>query len=294
MTTIINDNTFTKTIDSDMSDREFQRLSEFIYSECGIKMPPAKKIMLSSRLQKRVRKLQMSSISEYCNYLFSPQGIENEVIHMIDVVTTNKTDFFREPKHFNYLVQKALPGLLSGEVYEIGNKLMVWSAGCSTGEEPYTLAIVLKEFAAAYPEYRLDFLILATDISTRVLQKAKLAVYVDKIVEPIPDELKSKYLLKGKDKKKGLVRMAPEVRDSVKFRRLNFIDSDFGMREQLDIIFCRNVIIYFDRATQEKLLNRFCSHLNPGGYIFLGHSESLNGLNVNLIQVAPTVYRKPA
>jgi len=293
MTTIINDNTFTKTIDTDLSDREFQRLSEFIYSECGIKMPPAKKVMLSSRLQKRVRKLQMSSISEYCNYLFSPQGIENEVIHMIDVVTTNKTDFFREPNHFNYLVQKALPALLSGKMYGIRNKLMVWSAGCSTGEEPYTLAIVLKEFTETFPEHRLDYLILATDISTTVLQKAKLAVYVDEKVEPIPDELKTKYLLKGKNKKKGLVRIAPELRDAVKFRRLNFIDDDFGMREPMDIIFCRNVIIYFDRATQEKILNRFCRHLNPGGYVFLGHSESIHGLNVNLVQVAPTVYRKP-
>ena len=201
MTTCINDNVFAKTIDTYLSDREFQSLSDFIHNECGIKMPPVKKVMLSSRLQKRARKLQMSSISEYCKYLFSPQGIEKEVIHMIDVITTNKTEFFREPKHFNYLVQKALPALLSGKMYGIRNKLMVWSAGCSTGEEPYTLAIVLKEFAKTSPGNRLDFLILATDISTTVLQKAKLAVYVDERVEPIPDELKSKYLLKGKNNK---------------------------------------------------------------------------------------------
>lgn len=275
-----------------LSEREFTRLSEFIYSECGIKMPPSKKVMLQARLQKRLRALDMHSMSDYCSYLFSPEGIENELVHMINVITTNKTDFFREPKHFDYLVQKAIPDLIAGQGSGVRSRLMVWSAGCSTGEEPYTLAMVLKEFAETYPGFRFDFLILATDISTKVLEKAKLAIYDHVQIEPVPPVLRKKYLLRGKSSKKGLVRISEDLRSQVRFRRLNFLEDDFGMREPMDVIFCRNVIIYFDRPTQEKLLNRFYRHLRPGGYIFTGHSETLHGLNVPLVPVAPTVYRK--
>jgi chemotaxis protein methyltransferase CheR len=276
-----------------LSDRDFNRLSEFIHNECGIKMPASKKTMLQARLQKRLRALRMPSMSEYCNYLFSPAGIENELINMIDVVTTNKTDFFREPKHFDYMVQKALPELMAGKGVGIRHKLMVWSAGCSTGEEPYTISMILSDFVDKYPVFKFDFLILATDISTRVLDVAKRAIYDNEKVAPVPPEMKKNYLLRGKNDKKGQVRIVPELRNVVKFRRLNFLEGNFGMREPMDIIFCRNVIIYFDRATQEKLMNRFCQQLSPGGYIFIGHSETLHGLDVPLVQVAPTVYRKP-
>jgi chemotaxis protein methyltransferase CheR len=276
-----------------LSDRDFNRLSEFIHNECGIKMPASKKTMLQARLQKRLRALRMPSMSEYCNYLFSPAGIENELINMIDVVTTNKTDFFREPKHFDYMVQKALPELMAGKGVGIRHKLMVWSAGCSTGEEPYTISMILSDFVDKYPVFKFDFLILATDISTRVLDVAKRAIYDNEKVAPVPPEMKKNYLLRGKNDKKGQVRIVPELRNVVKFRRLNFLEGNFGMREPMDIIFCRNVIIYFDRATQEKLMNRFCQQLSPGGYIFIGHSETLHGLDVPLAQVAPTVYRKP-
>jgi len=276
-----------------LSDREFNRLSEFIHAECGIKMPPSKKIMLESRLQKRLRKLELKSYSEYCEYLFSPMGIENEIIHMIDVVTTNKTDFFREPSHFDYLVQKALPELIAKHGAGVRRKLMVWSAGCSTGEEPYTLAMVLSEFAEMAKGLNFNYLILATDISTKVLEKAKFGVYKSDRAEPVPMDIRKKYLLRSRDKAKGLVKIIPELRGVVKFRRLNFLEGDFSMREPMDIIFCRNVIIYFDRLTQEKLLNRFCQHLSPGGYVFLGHSETIHGIDVPLAQVAPTVYRKP-
>ena len=277
-----------------LSDRDFSRLSDFIHTECGIKMPPAKKVMLQARLQKRLRKLGMSSMSEYCKYLFSPAGVEHELIHMIDVVTTNKTDFFREPRHFDYLVQNALPDLVAGEGAGTRRRLMLWSAGCSTGEEPYTLAMILRDFADKYPKFKFDFLILATDISTRVLDIAKKAVYESEKIIPVPPEMKKKYLLKGKNARKGLVRIVPQLREAVKFRRINFLEDNYGMRETMDIIFCRNVIIYFDRKTQEKLMNRFARHMSPGGYVFVGHSETLHGLDVPLVPVAPTVYRKPA
>lgn len=274
-----------------INDRDFARLSGFIQSEYGIKMPRVKKVLLEARLRKRLRVLGMHSYSEYCDYLFSPEGIENELIHMINVVTTNKTDFFREPKHFDYLVQTALPELINRYGATIGRRYNIWSAGCSTGEEPYTLAMVLNEFAGKQQGFY--FSILATDISTKVLESASLGIYKEDAVVPVPTALKMKYLLRSKDKRKDLVRIAPELRSLIRFRRLNFMDSDFGMKAPVDIIFCRNVIIYFDRPTQEKLLNRFCHHLIPGGYLFTGHSETLNGLGVPLVSAGPMVYRKP-
>lgn len=273
-----------------LSGKDFSRLSSFIYEQCGIKMPPAKKTMLEARLQKRLRALALPSFSDYCDYLFSQEGLRNELIMMVDLVTTNKTDFFREPDHFSYLVNTAIPEWQN----KTGGRrpLHIWSAGCSTGEEPYTLAMVLSEVAAAQDGF--SYQIMATDISTRVLEKARKGVYDEERIDPVPMQLRRKYLLRSKDRTNPLVRIAPELRARVRFGRLNFMDSDFGFREQLDIIFCRNVIIYFDRQTQEKLLNKFHGHLRTGGWIFMGHSETLNGLDVPLVQVHPTVYRKLA
>jgi chemotaxis protein methyltransferase CheR len=270
-----------------LTEKDFSRLASFIYDQCGIKITDSKKLMLEARLQKRLRLHSFSSFADYCDYLFSPEGLSDELVHMIDVVTTNKTDFFRESGHFDYLSRKAIPDLVVN-----GNKrnIMVWSAGCSSGEEPYTLAMVLSECGADLPDF--NFLILATDISTRVLDKAKLAVYDDERIEPIPGPLKSRYLLRSRNPQNRVYRIVPELRQHVQFRRLNFMDSDFGFRETMDVIFCRNVIIYFDKATQERLLSRFCQHLSPRGYLFLGHSETLLGMDVPLTQVAPTVYRK--
>lgn len=274
-----------------LSDSDFKHLSEFIYKEVGIKMPLTKKTMVEARLQRRLRHLSMGNFKEYLNYVFSQQGFENEIIHLIDVLTTNKTDFFREPQHFSFLTETALPDLI--ETYNTGVRkpLMLWSAGCSTGEEPYTLAMVLSDFSEKNYNNSFKFKLLATDISTRVLDKAKKAIYDEEKAAPIPPHMKKRYLLKSKDRKKGLVRMAPEVRALINFRRLNFMDSNFGFRETMDIIFCRNVVIYFDKKTQEQLLIKFSRHLQPGGFLFMGHSETLNGLNVPFYQVAPTIYR---
>ncbi len=273
-----------------LSDKEFSRLSEFIHDSCGIKLTPAKKVMLESRLAKRLKNLGIHSFRDYFDYLFSPQGMQNELVHMIDVVTTNKTDFFREAAHFSYLVNKAVPELIS--LYGAATKrtLNIWSAGCSTGEEPYTIAMVVNDLTEKYHEFR--YQVLATDISTKVLNIAGAGIYSEDKAEPIPDIIKKKYLLRGKNSQQGMVKVVPELRAMVKFRRLNFMEGDFGMRESMDIIFCRNVIIYFDKPAQEKLLNRFCRHLVPGGYIFMGHSETLQGMDLPLVPVAPTVYRK--
>lgn len=272
-----------------LKDREFSRFSSFIYDEVGIKMPPAKKTMLEARLQKRLKALGLNTFEEYADFVFSAAGKGDELIHLIDVVTTNKTDFFREPAHFDYLVKSAIPSLIDDRDAGIRNPLKIWSAGCSTGEEPYTLAMVLSEFTASNPGFRTS--ILASDISTSVLSKARNAIYTEDRVDTIPLQLKKKYLLRSKDTSKSLVRIAPQLRTMVSFRRLNFME-DFGLQDQMDIIFCRNVIIYFDKPTQERLLNRFHRQLVRGGFLFLGHSETLNGLNVPLHSVASTVYRK--
>lgn len=269
---------------------DFQRLSRFINKRSGIKVPPAKKTMIEGRLRRRMRSLGIDTYEDYCDFLFSPAGIESESGHMIDVVTTNKTDFFREPTHFTYLVDKVLPDLR--DRYGLGRRKMlhIWSAGCSSGEEPYTLAMVLSEFKEM--ESGFNFSILATDICTRVLEKAARGIYDHGRIEPVPMLLRKKYLLKSRNQRKALVKIAPEIRALVKFKQLNFMDEDFRIREPIAVIFCRNVLIYFDRSTQEQLLGRFCRHLIPGGYLFTGHSESLQGMDLPLDNIAATVYRR--
>ncbi len=273
-----------------MSPQEFDRLSGFIIDHCGIKMPPAKKIMLESRLQKRLRSLGMRSFKEYCELLFdSPEG-NGELVHMIDAVTTNKTDFFREPVHFQFLTETALPEFLTENAFGNRKKFVVWSAGCSSGEEPYTLAIVLNEFALEHPDFQHS--ILATDISTRVLEKARAGIYDQHLVEGIPLSYKQKYFLRSKDREKKLVRVVPELRARISFQRVNLMDENLIIPEKADAIFCRNVIIYFERATQYKLLSRLCQSLKTGGYLFLGHSETVHGFDLPLVRIASTIYRK--
>jgi chemotaxis protein methyltransferase CheR len=273
-----------------LSNKQFAALSVLIHRMVGIQLPQTKKVMLESRLRKRLRLLGMRTYSEYCEYVFSQGPDGPEMVQLIDVVTTNKTDFFREPQHFDYLVRFALPALAQEQGAGMSRPLRLWSAGCSTGEEPYTLAMVLAEYAEAHPGFFSE--ILATDICTEVLERAKRAIYKDELIAPIPLGLRRKYLMSSKDRDKGLVRIVPSLRQQVRFRRLNFLEGDFGMREPVDVIFCRNVFIYFDRPTQEAILNRFARHLSPRGFIFLGHSESINGLDVPLQQEAPTVFRK--
>jgi len=274
-----------------LSERDFRRLSAFIHDVCGIKMSGAKKTMLETRLRKRLRELRMDDYGAYADYLFSPEGMDRELVRMIDAVTTNKTDFFREPGHFQFLSARALPDFLNRSVSGRGPKLRIWSAGCSTGEEPYTIAMVLNEFASSKPGF--GFSVLATDICTTVLEKAKLAIFEEERIIPVPPELRRKYFLRSRDRKRRLVRVVPGLRSTVTFRRLNFME-DFEFREPMEIIFCRNVIIYFDRQTQEALIRRLCNCLAPEGLLFLGHSETLGGFNLPLEQVASTVYRKRA
>lgn len=273
-----------------MSIREYEQLSEFIRDRCGIKIPPAKKTMLESRLQKRLRALKISSFREYCDVLFRSSGGADEIVQMIDAVTTNKTDFFREPAHFSFLADIALPAFLGENTQGAGKAFAIWSAGCSTGEEPYTLAIVLSEFASRRPGFR--FTITATDISTKVLEKALLGIYDRNQAAAVPSPLMQKYFMQSRNRDKGLVRVVPELRSLVRFQRLNLMDENVMPPEAMDAVFCRNVLIYFDRETQYRILSRLCRTLKAGNYLFLGHSETVHGFDLPLVRIASTIYRK--
>jgi chemotaxis protein methyltransferase CheR len=275
-----------------MSNAEFRHLSEFVFDLCGIKMPPVKKVMLEGRLQKRLKSLGIGSYGEYCDYLFNAPDRENEFARMIDCVTTNKTDFFREPVHFRFVTDTLLPGFVNAAGADSSEKITIWSAGCSSGEEPYTLAMVLSDFASQCPGFQ--FSIVATDISNKVLEKARLGIYDEEQVACIPLHMKQKYLLRGKNRQKRLVRIVPAIRAQAQFRRVNLMDEKIMPQESLGVIFCRNVIIYFNRETQFRLIEKFCSYLKPGGYLFLGHSETIQGFTLPLERVTSTIYRKGA
>ena len=274
--------------DECISNRDYSRLCELIYREAGIHLGSDKKTMLEVRIKRRLKDLELNSYGQYCEYLFEQNGLKDEIVPLIDVVTTNKTDFFREPKHFEFLAEKALPEFSSQ--YRNGRPLLIWSAGCSTGEEPYTMAIVLSEYAETHPGFR--FRILATDISTVVLKRAALGIYPSDVVNPVPAVQKRKYFMRGREPGAERMRVVPELRRLVEFRRLNFMDGEYGVNEKVDVIFCRNVIIYFDRPTQERILNKLSHHLVPGGYLFVGHAETLHDMRLPVLPVAPSLYRR--
>ena len=287
-------------IPSLMTKQEFQAIGGFIQDKFGIRMPATKKAMLQSRLRKRLRAMNIYSYQEYQDYLFSPRGRKIEVPLMLNEVTTNKTEFFRESSHFDLLKQKILPAWMG----QTGGQrtFSAWSAGCSSGEEPYSLGMTLSEFTRIQPDF--DFQIIATDISEKVLHQARQAIYATDKADLIPLNLKKRYLLRSRDQEQELIRIAPELRNKITFNRLNLMD-DFSPQtnylpnqatnkigDKKDIIFCRNVIIYFERPVQEELFNKCCDCLRPGGYLLIGHSESLSGLKLPLKQKYPTIYQK--
>jgi chemotaxis protein methyltransferase CheR len=269
-----------------MPEAVFSRFSGMIQQECGIKMPASKKTMLEARLRKRLKALHLEDFEDYCDYVFGPGGFERELVHLLDVVTTNKTDFFREGVQFEYLQRAALPALLDRG---LRGPLRAWSAGCSTGEEAYTLAMVLEEFRAQRRGF--EYQILATDLSTRVLDAAARGVYRSERVEPVPGPLRSRYIMRSRNRAEGLVRVHPDLRARVSFQRLNFRDPAYDVGPPLDVVFCRNVLIYFDKEFQRELLLRLIARIAPGGYLFLGHTESIHGMGLPVIPVGFSTYR---
>jgi len=268
-----------------MDEESFERLSTYVTREYGIKLPSAKKTMLESRLNRKVKALGLNTYKEFLDFIFSEEGKQGELYNVIDLITTNKTDFFREAAHFHFLVNEHLPYLQKNGL----RNLKIWSAGCSTGEEPYTMIMALEEFRKQSPET--TYSILATDVSIRVIQTAFQGIYDIEKIAPVPIEFKHNYFLRSKTHPR-LVRVRPEYRKKLQFKRINFMDNSYGLNKaDYDVIFCRNVLIYFDKATQEKVITKFCTHLKPGGLLFLGHSESIIGMSLPLKQIRPTVYR---
>jgi len=277
-----------------LSQGEFGALAALIQERSGIHLVPSKKGLLEGRIRRRLIALGLSSFSAYCARVLGPQAAEDEIARMIDAVTTNKTDFFREPAHFPFLTDVALPGLLaasgaSSPLQGAAPAITLWSAACSSGEEVYTLAMVLAEALRAGQRFR--YTILGTDICREVLDTAKRAIYPETCVAPVPLALRERYLLRSKSREEGLVRIAPALRAHTQFSQVNLLSLAGGPR-QADIIFCRNVLIYFDRATQHRVLSGLCRALPPGGYLFLGHSDSVTGFDLPLEPQIPSVYRK--
>lgn len=272
----------------ELTDAEFKTISSYIEKNVGIKLPPVKRLMIQSRLFGRLKILKMKNFKEYIDHVFSSDdGVE--LTHMIDTLTTNLTHFFRESDHFDYMTNNTLPEFVSQ-----GKKnVEIWSAGCSTGEEPYTISIVMQEFMRKNPNKFASYSILATDISTKVLTKAANGVYPIQTIENITLDMKRRYFLKGKNQSENpLVKVKKELSDNITFHQLNFMDENFKFRKEMDIIFCRNVLIYFDKPTQKAVIEKFLRYLPVGGYLFLGHSETIFGMDLPLKTVFPMVFTK--
>ena len=265
----------------ELTDKQFERVRRLIYKLSGISLKEGKEALVRARLMKRLRALDMSGFEEYLNFVESRKGF-NELGLMVDVMTTNKTGFFREEEHFNYLGEMIMQGLKN-------RKMRFWTAACSSGEEPYSLGISLREEISDID--LMDIKILATDISTSMLEKARKAVYREEEIARLPPGLLHKYFTRARNISPNVYQVKDCVRKMVKVARLNLMDS-WPMTGPFDVIFCRNVMIYFDRQTQQELINRFWKLLRTGGHLFVGHSEGLSAISHKFHYVRPAVYRK--
>jgi chemotaxis protein methyltransferase CheR len=272
-----------------MSDREFALFRDLVHRETGIALGPHKRVLLEARLTKRLRALQLASFSAYHEYLRTHDASGEEHRRFVNAMTTNETAFFREPAHFEHLTATWLPGRRAAADAGGPRRLRAWSAACSTGEEPYSIAITLLDGLADFEKW--DVRILASDIDTEVLERATSGLYPLEAVTKLPHTVVHRHFQKGVGAREGLVRVRPDVRALVTFRRLNFLDEPWPIRTQFDLIFCRNVLMYFDRPTQANLVARLERMLTPHGLLVLGHAENLLGLASDMRRVTSTIYR---
>ena len=273
-------------LSAELTEAQFNEVSDLIKGLCGINLHDGKKELVKARLTKRLRQLHLGSFGEYLALVRSdPTG--SELIAMIDALSTNLTSFFRENEPFAHVVRETIPAIIRDAGPE--RRLRVWSAGCSSGEEPYSIAITLHE---NIPDLSLwDAKVLATDISTRMLTAARTGVYSAERIKTISPQLRSRYLECVQTKPDRMFRVNASLRNMVTFGRLNLMEN-WPMKGPFDIIFCRNVMIYFDKETQGNLVRRFWKLLRPGGTLYVGHSESLTGVEHQFRYVQPTIYRK--
>jgi len=277
------------TITINLTEKQFRLISDMIYRHCGINLHEGKKALVKARLAKRLRESNFASFDEYLDYACSPQG-QDEFTNLVDSISTNLTSFFREKIHLDYLADQFLPRVLQDKKKKKNRTLRLWSAGCSTGEEPYSIAITLLEKIPDPGEW--DIKILASDVSTRVLEKAQLGIYDQERIAPLNGQQRNRFMtvVHTGPLKEYMVR--PELKQIIRFRYLNLMDP-WPFKGPFDAIFCRNVMIYFDKPTQERLVNRFFQCLASGGLLCIGHSESLTGANHKFKYVMPATYAKP-
>lgn len=264
-------------------DGDFNRVKKIVYDYAGIDLNESKKNLVYNRLSKRIRFLNMQTFAEYLNYV-EAQG-ESEFVHLINAITTNLTFFFRENHHFEYLANTVIPGLVKAN--QSKKKIRVWSAGCSTGEEPYSIAIILKETVP--PGW--DAKVIATDLDSNVVDTGQRGVYQIDRLKGVTEERKKRWFLKGTGSQEGLVKVKPELQDVIEFGQLNLM-SEWPLKDAIDVIFCRNVVIYFDKPTQSKLFNRYADRLPDNGHLFIGHSESLYKVCERFELLGQTIYKK--
>jgi chemotaxis protein methyltransferase CheR len=261
----------------------FKLFRALVYRECGINLTDHKRAMFSSRLQKRLSQLGLTSFQDYYDLVVGGHS-DAELTTMLDYISTNQTEFFREPHHFTFLRERVLPELA------VDKTVRIWSTACSSGEEPYSIAMTLSDTIDSPSTWNCR--ILASDISTRMLAKAATGQYSHEKINSLSSDLVRRHFLLGKGNRRELVKIKPHIANMAVFRRINLMDDRYPIKSLLDVIFCRNVMIYFDRETQAKVLARLSRYLKPGGYLFIGHSETMQGNSDAFHYVAPTIYRK--
>ncbi|HYK01560.1 MAG TPA: protein-glutamate O-methyltransferase CheR [Thermoanaerobaculia bacterium] len=270
-----------------LTDEEFALFQTLIYREAGIHLSPMKKALLVSRLGKRLRELGLRSFAAYHRIVREDRG--GELVRMLDAICTNETHFFREPRQFAHIESTIVPAWRAdAEAGRRAKSIRVWSAACSTGEEPYSIAMLLAHCFADDPQWRIE--ILASDLSTRVLQQAREGVWPIQRAKHIPEHLLKAYMMRGRRTQEGLMKAKPGLRSLIDFARVNLNDPSPAVTGRFDLIFCRNVLIYFDDASKARVLDRLLAHLAPSGFIFLGHAESLSRWTDRVRSVGPTIY----
>ena len=289
-----------------MDMREFKTFRELIHSKTGIWLRDGKQTMLAGRLSKRLRHHGMNNFAAYAAYIETVQDGGKELAEIINCVTTNKTSFFREIHHFDFLAKKLVPDLVAGAALGRARSIRIWSAACSTGEEPYSIAIsVLDALKVAHmsastpptlgvsrpPPGGWQVEVVASDIDTVVLATAAQGIYDQDSLADVPQAMQTKYFLRGKGNMAGQVRVKKEAAQLVKFQRINLMDSHWPLEGKFDVIFFRNALIYFNRETQEVFLRKMLSHLKPRGYLILGHSEQVPWLNDSVEALNNTIHQ---
>jgi chemotaxis protein methyltransferase CheR len=275
-----------------ITEAEYEFIRNTVYQYSRINLGPSKKELVMARLSKRLRALGLPSYAAYIDLLKGKDG-KAEMTNLIDSISTNHTFFFRELAHFTFLVETVLPEMAgSGSGGSAGRTFKVWSAATSSGEEPYSIALVLEDYFSRVPGW--SWRIQCTDISTRILKRAQDGIFAKDRLEKIRKDWLTRYFQKGKGESDGFYRVVPEIKKHFTFTQLNLLAPSYPFREQFQVVFCRNVMIYFDRQTQEELIAKIDQQMMPGGYLMIGHAESLTSINHNLKMVKPAIYQKPA